>query len=116
MVIDLCEKNITLKLNNFTGWVKVLELYLLLWLYWKKLYGIYLTSDSSEIIRFAPIAQKLPLLKKEVHYNEDTEKYHNDFDFARTPVEVLDMLDFHSWDDDHCPRASRDIFKKFRHR
>ena len=77
----------------------------------EKLYGIYLTSDSSEIIRFAPIAQKLPLLKKEVHYNEDTEKYHNDFDFARTPIEVLDMLDFHSWDDDHCPRASRDILK-----
>ena len=77
----------------------------------EKLYGIYLTSDSSEIIRFAPIAQKLPLLKKEVHYNEDTEKYHNNFDFARTPIEVLDMLDFHSWDDDHCPRASRDILK-----
>ena len=77
----------------------------------EKLYGIYLTADSSEIIRFAPIAQKLPLLKKEVHYNQNTDKYHNDYDFARTPEEVLEMLEFHSWDDDHCPRASRDILK-----
>jgi uncharacterized protein YozE (UPF0346 family) len=78
----------------------------------EKLYGIYFTSDSSELIRFAPIAQKLPLIQKIVAYNDKTEEFKDDFNYARTGEDVLDMLSLHSWDDDNCPRATRDNLKE----
>ena len=74
----------------------------------EKVYGIYLTSDSSELIRFAPIAQKLPLIRKIVKYDARTSAFKEDFDYARTNKDVLEMLELHSWDDDHCKRATRD--------
>ena len=77
----------------------------------EKKYGIYLTSDSSELIRFAPITQKLPLIRKTVVYSERTSEFKDDFDYARTNDDVLDMLSLHSWDDDHCKRATRDNLK-----
>ena len=77
----------------------------------EKLYGIYFTSDSSELIRFAPIAQKLPLIRKAVVYNDRESEFKDDFIYARTPDDVMDMLELHSWDDDGCPRATRDNLK-----
>lgn len=78
----------------------------------EKLYGIYFTSDSSELIRFAPIAQKLPLIQKIVAYEDKTSEFKDDFGYARTGNDVLEMLNLHSWDDDNCPRASRDNLKE----
>lgn len=78
----------------------------------EKLYGIYFTSDSSELIRFAPIAQKLPLIQKIVAYEDRTSEFKDDFGYARTGNDVLEMLNLHSWDDDNCPRASRDNLKE----
>ena len=78
----------------------------------EKLYGIYFTSDSSELIRFAPITQKLPLIQKTVAYDDKTEEFKDDFNYARTGEDVLDMLSLHSWDDDNCPRATRDNLKE----
>ena len=77
----------------------------------EKMYGIYFTSDSSELIRFAPIAQKLPLIQKIVAYDDKHSEFKDDFGYARTGNDVLDMLNLHSWDDDNCPRASRDNLK-----
>lgn len=77
----------------------------------ERLFKIYVTADSSEIVRFAPIASKLPMLCKTVSYCEETHKPIVDFDFARVPKDILSMLEFHSWDDDHCPRVSRDNLK-----
>ena len=77
----------------------------------EKLYGIYFTSDSSELIRFAPIAQKLPLIRKAVVYNDKEAEFKDDFIYARTPDDVMEMLELHSWDDDGCPRATRDNLK-----
>lgn len=74
----------------------------------EKVYGIYLTSDSSELIRFAPIAQKLPLIQKMVAYDDKSNEFKDDFRYARTNKDVLEMLELHSWDDDHCKRATRD--------
>ena len=78
----------------------------------EKMYGIYFTSDSSELIRFAPIAQKLPLIQKIVAYEDKTSEFKDDFGYARTGNDVLEMLNLHSWDDDNCPRASRDNLKE----
>ena len=78
----------------------------------EKLYGIYFTSDSSELIRFAPIAQKLPLIQKIVAYEDKTSEFKDDFGYARTGNDVLEMLNLHSWDDDNCPRASRNNLKE----
>lgn len=76
----------------------------------EKLYGIYLTSDSSELIRFAPIAQKLPLIRKvvncEIHESGEN-LYTDDYEYAKTGDDVLEMLSVHSWDDDKCVRANR---------
>ena len=77
----------------------------------EKMYGIYFTSDSSELIRFAPIAQKLPLIQKIVAYDDKHSEFKDDFGYARTGNDVLNMLNLHSWDDDNCPRASRDNLK-----
>lgn len=77
----------------------------------EKVYGIYLTSDSSELIRFAPIAQKLPLIQKMVAYDDKSNEFKDDFRYARTNKDVLEMLELHSWDDDHCKRATRDNLK-----
>ena len=74
----------------------------------EKVYGIYLTSDSSELIRFAPIAQKLPLIRKVVNYDDKSSEFKDDFNYARTGADVMEMLELHSWDDDHCKRATRD--------
>ena len=74
----------------------------------EKVYGIYLTSDSSELIRFAPIAQKLPLIRKVVAYDDKSSEFKDDFNYARTGADVMEMLELHSWDDDHCKRATRD--------
>ena len=78
----------------------------------EKVYGIYLTSDSSELIRFAPIAQKLPLIRKIVAYDDKTNEFKDDFNYARTGDDVMDMLLLHSWDDDHCKRATRDNLRE----
>lgn len=78
----------------------------------EKLYGIYFTSDSSELIRFAPIVQKLPLIQKMVAYDDKSSEFKDDFRYARTKSDAYDMLAYHSWDDDNCPRASRDNFKE----
>lgn len=78
----------------------------------EKMYGIYFTSDSSELIRFAPIAQKLPLIQKLVAYDDKASEFKDDFGYARTGNDVLDMLEHHSWDDDNCPRATRDNLKE----
>ena len=77
----------------------------------EKMYGVYFTSDSSELIRFAPIAQKLPLIRKAVVYDDKTSEFKDDFIYARTPDDVMEMLELHSWDDDGCPRATRDNLK-----
>lgn len=77
----------------------------------EKVYDIYLTSDSSELIRFAPVAQKLPLIRKVVDYNDTSNEFKDDFDYARTPDDIMDMLLLHSWDDDKCKRATRDNLK-----
>ena len=73
----------------------------------EKLYGIYLTSDSSELIRFAPLAQKLPLIRKDVKYDEGVNEFIDDFCYATDNEHVLEMLKIHSWDDDKCLRANR---------
>lgn len=81
----------------------------------EKLYGIYLTSDSSELIRFAPISAKLPLMKKVVNCIEtDTDEniFVDDFEYATNGVDVLEMLNVHSWDDDKCLRANRENLKE----
>ena len=78
----------------------------------EKMYGIYFTSDSSELIRFAPIAQKLPLIQKIVAYDDRVSEFKDDFGYARTGDDVIDMLEHHSWDDDNCPRATRDNLKE----
>ena len=78
----------------------------------EKLYGIYFTSDSSELIRFAPIIQKLPLIQKTVEVTNAGKDFIEDFRYARTPSDAYDMLALHSWDDDNCPRASRDNLKE----
>ena len=78
----------------------------------EKVYGIYLTSDSSELIRFAPIAQKLPLIQKMVAYDDKSNEFKDDFRYARTNKDVLEMLELHSWDDDHCKRATRDNLRE----
>lgn len=77
----------------------------------EKLYGIYFTSDSSELIRFAPIIQKLPLIQKMVAYDDKSSEFKDDFRYARTPEDAYEMLSLHSWDDDNCTRASRDNLK-----
>lgn len=81
----------------------------------EKLYGIYLTSDSSELIRFAPIAAKLPLIKKivscEVH-ELGNNVYTDDYEHAVDADGVLEMLKVHSWDDDKCIRANRENLKE----
>lgn len=77
----------------------------------EKLFGVYFTSDSSELIRFAPIAQKLPLIRKVVAYDDRTSEFKDDFGYARTGDDVMEMLSLHSWDDDGCPRATRDNLK-----
>ena len=78
----------------------------------EKLYGIYFTSDSSELIRFAPIIQKLPLIQKTVEVTNAGKDFIEDFCYARTPNDAYDMLALHSWDDDNCPRASRENLKE----
>ena len=77
----------------------------------EKLFGVYFTSDSSELIRFAPIAQKLPLIRKIVAYDDRSSEFKDDFGYARTGDDVMEMLALHSWDDDGCPRATRDNLK-----
>ena len=77
----------------------------------EKLFGVYFTSDSSELIRFAPIAQKLPLIRKIVAYDDRSSEFKDDFGYARTGDDVMEMLSLHSWDDDGCPRATRDNLK-----
>ena len=81
----------------------------------EKLYGIYLTSDSSELIRFAPIEQKLPLIRKvvncEIHESGEN-LYTDDFEYAKNGNDVLEMLNVHSWDDDKCARANRENLKE----
>lgn len=77
----------------------------------EKLFGVYFTSDSSELIRFAPIAQKLPLIRKIVAYDDKSSEFKDDFGYARTGDDVMGMLALHSWDDDGCPRATRDNLK-----
>lgn len=78
----------------------------------EKLYGIYLTSDSSELIRFAPLAQKLPLIRKDVQYNVETNEFMDDFCYATDNKHVVEMLKVHSWDDDKCKRANRKNLKE----
>jgi len=56
----------------------------------ERLYNINMTSDSSALVRFAPIEQKLPLMHK---HNEE-------FEVIRKLEELPEMLNNHSFDKD----------------
>lgn len=73
--------------------------------------GIYMTADSSEIFRFAPIASKMPLINKTVE-GDLVNGFKEDFEYIRENEELPKMLEQHSLDDDLCQISTIDFLKK----
>ena len=68
----------------------------------EKIYGIEMTADSSQLIRFAPIEHKMPFMS----WNPET----NDFQLANDHDSIENMFNQHSLGDEHKEL----VIKKFR--